>query len=259
MAQAADSPSATLSMPAAPQTFGSRFHISASLAENSNLYKPESVDRHVITELTLIPSFSLSAQNTISIKSIIDHDETSVRNSEISDTSIGLNRTVPLIDGRLSHNYGIKAVVPTNHDSIAVDRLKAAAGIHYKLAWTWKMFEGFYDLSLRRNFHEFKVNAKGNPNIQSQLAHTVDTTVNLSSRWSIELSGIFKQAWTYSDFQHDSFIFESDLNFQMTKAWTLNVGMNTEGSALKASGSGSNLKAFDENTSVIFAGVTFVN
>jgi hypothetical protein len=249
----------SLSMQApAPQSTG-RFHSIVSLSVGSNLYKTDSPDREAATEVTLVPSFQITEKNSVSLKSIVTHEETGARNTALSNTVIGLKRTGTLIEEKLTHSYGISGIVPTNEDSRKRDRLQGGLSLSYGLKSNWKIFETSYSLSATRNFHEFTVNADGDPNIQYGIAQSLGTSAALFPKWTLDVEGLYKFGWTYNNFQRTSFGFAASINYEVAKAWTLTAGINTEGSALKASGTGSNIKAYDENTTVVLAGITFVN
>ncbi len=235
------------------------FHSLINLSTISNLYSSSSHDHEANTHLTVIPSFQMTEHYSLAAKAILSHDEVGARNTSVSDTKIGVSRKSTLRDGYLTHSFSFSGIAPTNEDSQKKDRLRGGLRFDYGMVGGWKAIEATYVLGLARNFHEYTVNADGEANIQYGVVQDLDLVLKFTPKWSVELDSIYRMAWSYENFQHNRFSFESSVNYEVSKAWILSAAVSNEGEALRASGTGSNVNIYNERTSVVKAAVTFVN
>lgn len=236
----------------------SPIRLSLALTKSSNLYKEGSADREASTEFALAPSYQLTQDLSFKLATSVVQEDTGARNSSLSNTSLTLAAKGPS-NKDLASQFSLSGIAPTNEDDRKTQRLRGAVSIGANVSQSLKSVSLGYGLSIKRNFHEFTINSSGSPNIQYSLSHKLSLDADISSRWSVGLSGAYRQGWTYKDFQRSLYAFEAGLNYGFSKNWQASMGLSTEGNALKANGRDSNIKFYDENTSALQAGVTFVN
>lgn len=235
------------------------FHSTLQLSRSSNFYKEGTADNETSTDLLINPSYSLSEQLSIAAKSTLSHDETKAKDTTLSNTSISLKIKGPQISDNTQSNFVVGGLLPTNTENKKTERLQGGAILGTSVSNTLLNLTTTYALILQRNFHEYTVNADGRPNVQYSLKHDLTLEYAFSDLWSISADGIYKNGWTYKNFERHTFATEIDLNYNVNKQLSISVGLANEGNALKPNGTESNISVYDENTSKILASVTFVN
>ena len=251
--------SSTLSLKEdAPSNLRKPFHLTLSLSNSSTMYKETSHDREGAMELFLNPSLDLTEETSLGLQGSVIHEETQAQNTAVSNTSLTLKTKGPQL-GVFESTGSITGTAPTNEDDRKLNRLQGAATLGGSLKTQWRNLSLAYGLGVTRNFHQYTVNSESSPNVQYSLNQILSVDAELTPLWSLSLAGLFKRGWTYRDYQRDAFGFESSLNLNVNKNLAFSAGVATEGDTLKANGSSSNINIYNENTSVIKAGVTFTN
>jgi len=229
-----------------------------ALERSSNLVKDDSPLDNTATDLTLIPKWTFNKNWGFSVRSIIEKEEGGARNTTFADTSISLGRQGYKFNGTYSLSHSVAGYMPTNQQNHEDTSFQGAAALGTKFLAHYSWLDAFYALSLRRNVHEFMVAADGSENIQYLLSHAIGLELPITSKWKLSSDAVYRQGWTYHNYQRQTFLFAFDINYEAIKNLTFNLGTSNEGSALKANGQNSNMRFFDDNSSVLRAGVTYV-
>jgi hypothetical protein len=234
--------------------------ISGQLSNESNLVSGTSPYRASQTTLILAPSLKMG-DAVISAKSEISKAGEKEEKLSVSDTRFTLTHTPLALTDYLSARGKINYILPTNEDSIEKDRLKSAASIEPSIKQdlrVWSLPATIeYRLGYRQNVHEYNVNASGDANIQWTLSQVLEAGIEIIDSLELSISGIWQSARTYKNFERSKFIISEELRYGVTKNWNLFVGHSNEGSLQPAERQGSTIKAFDEKSSVISAGLGF--
>jgi hypothetical protein len=241
-----------------------RYHITMGLQEGSNLYKEESTDRDMETQLELIPSAYLGRGFTLSADTIITRQEAGsgklgASNTDLSNTKIILTKEGPAINRDWGTAFLMGGTAPTNQENRDQESYQGGASLGAKLSGQIKYVAITYTISGTRNFHGYTLTADGDPNVQYVLGHKLTIDYEFIEKWTLSFIGAYKDGWTYKNFDHQSYTNEIDLGRQIGKYWTLSAGISNEGGAFKANGTESNIKVYDQNTTVVQAAVTFTN
>ncbi len=235
------------------------FHSTLQLSRSSNFYKSGSADSEVSTDLLIYPSYAFSEKLSLSAKAIITKEETQGKNTLLSNTKLGLKIAGPQITENTKSSFGIGGILPTNTQNRQTERLKGGASLSASISNISGNLNSAYTLIAQRNFHEFTVNADGAPNVEQTLAHDLTLEYAFNDSWSVSAEGIYKQGWTYKNFQRQTFSTGADLSFSFNKELSFSVGVANQGNAFKANGTESNISVYDQNTSTVSASLTFVN
>lgn len=228
-----------------------------ALERSSNLFTNESGNQESSTDLSLTPSYKINSNFTTSANAIISRQETGNKDTTISNTTLVLGYTGYKFENGAQLAHSLRGVIPTNEEIRKRDRLNTAIGIRNQITHSIGAFDLGYKLTLTRNFHEFNVNADGAANVEISLSHILELTFNLNDKLSISQVGSIRQGRTYGGFNRTSFSADTDLSYAASKSLAINVGTSTEGSAFKANGTDSNIELFNENKSLIRAGLSF--
>ncbi len=238
----------------------SRFHVILSVGGSSNMYKEDSLDREAETNLDMIPSVKLTEGLSLSSRLIVTKEETSARDTTVSNLKVSLKKSGPDIGRDFKSSFSVAGIAPTNEESRKRDRLQGAGALSAQIKGQATSILGVgVTLTGTQNSHEFTVNAEGSPNLQYTLRGDLELDLELIKDWNISAAGYYRQGWTYNGFERQNYGNEINLVHTVAKAWEISAGVANEGKAFKADGTSSNIKVFDQNTTVIQAAVTFTN
>jgi len=213
-------------------------------------------ERESSTDITFAPSYKINSILTSAGKVVFSKDNAGARQSSVSNVTLSLNIKGAKINESLETLHSVGTVIPANEDSVKRDRLKGAVSLTNGIRWTNPFAKIEYKLGLSKNFHEFTVNAEDSPNIEYRLTNSLEVIVPLSDKFSISVLGVYRTGRTYKGFQRNAFEIHSDINYDILENLSVNLGTSNDGSATKANGMDSNIAAYDENNSVIRAGLS---
>ena len=233
-----------------------KFSFDFSMESSSNTYETGALENYQDTGFLLMPGYQITPNQKLSVKAVIIQEHTGEKNTSLSNTEILLTLPKKEINEKTTLTSSVRAVIPTNKESIELDRLKGAAGASGRLSYKIKEHSVAYGLGLTKNVHDYNINGNGVANISYRLNQSVSTNIVLPQKFSLDASMLYSIARTYQDVDKYSFEFSADLNYQASEQMSLNLGTTNGGSALKANGSDSNIALYDTKSSVIRAGLS---
>ncbi len=220
--------------------------------------KEENSPKENSLSLSIEPLYKLTNLFTASAKIVINQDNFGQHKTTASDGTITLGIEGYDFSPEFKSVHSISTIVPVSDKSKKVDRLQSSLSFANGIVYSGPYFSLTYKIGLVRFFHEYTQNAEGSPNIQYRLSNLVDLTVPITSKFSINTVGAYRNGWTYGGFQRFGFIFSGDLNYEFNPKLTANLGISTDGSAVKSNGVDSNITVFDENTSSYRIGLAYL-
>lgn len=247
-------------LPAGPTDQNKRiFHMTAQLGVQSNLYSQNSIDRESSNNLLLMPSISLTELRKLSLQVEITQQTSQAKETSIGNTQLSLSQKIPMSSPGLSSSVSLKSIFPTDQVLQKETSYQGAIGMAGGFSFAKEMWLFKYDLALTRNIHQYTQSSEGSANIQYGVTNGLAVQVEPFRKWSLSLSALYRNAWTYKSYERNSFSTDLAAEYSLHQNWSVNVGTSNQGSALKANGIDSNMKFFDENTSVVYASVIYVN
>ncbi len=234
------------------------FGIATGLEYSQKNAVEERASRESDTSLTLIPSYKFNDTYNISVKAIIDQENSGAKNTKTSDTKITLGMEGFELTNTIKTTHGLSGVVPTSQTSQQRDRLKGAVGLINGIGFTGRYLTLDYQLTLSRNFHEFNINAEGTPNVEFRIAHSFEIKVPITEKFYLTSQAVYRLGRTYGGIEKTSFEIHGDINYDFTKTFGMNIGTSNDGEALKSNGVDSNISAYNDKTSVTRAGLSYV-
>lgn len=243
------------------KTKASAFHLTAELSTSSNLYSEKSANQEGSTDLEIAPSFVFGSRYSLGAISALSQEKAAgeTRDTILSNTEISLGIKGPEITRDLGSSFVIKGVAPTNEKTRKEDSYQGGAGLSGSLIFKKGITTLKYTMAGARSFHQFTVNAESSPNIQYALTQSLGLELELTKGLSLTTSGSYKQGWTYRNFSRQTYGYTAGLGYEFMKSWIIGASVGTEGNAMKANGTDSNIRFYNENTSVVKASVTFTN
>lgn len=229
------------------------------LGTESTLHSQDAYERSATTAVTVVPTYRLTDTLTASMTASVYKEETNPYNSGFGNTSLALTHRWKLTD-ETSWKNGMSVVLPTNRQAQDQTSFQGAAGLSTGLTFSnlWLDSTLGYKLSFLRNSHEFDRSADDAANIREALSQTVDLSLPVFGDFSLEGVFIYTQGLTYQNDTRHKFATGVDLVWSATRALSLSVGTSNAGEALKPNGYQSNIEFFDEKTSVVSFGLTYV-
>ena len=234
------------------------FTMTLAAERGSDLIAESSAVDKTTTTFMLMPSLKLSENLSSFVRTYIERQENATGNTEVSDTQINLTLKGGKISEEIGTSYSLNGFAPTSQTNRKETRFQGAGGLAVKASGEFKLLSASYALSYRRNVHEYTVSFENKENIRDIIGQSVTVDIPLFQKVSISSLFLYKNSWTYQNHYKQSFNFDVDLNYEAIKDLTFNVGTSNEGSALKANGKDSNVQFYDNKSSVIRAGVTYV-
>ena len=154
--------------------------------------------------------------------------------------------------------HAMSAILPTSETSQDRDRLRAAIAITNGVSYSGDLLKAKYSLGLSKNFHEFDQNAEGTFLNEYRITNLISLIVTVSDKFSVSVSGLYRISYTYDKIDRYGFGTFGDLNYAFKEDLFTNLGVSTEGNALKSNGVDSNINVYDDTASVVRAGLTYV-
>ncbi len=234
-----------------------KLKVLSSLELSQKVSVDERSERESSTDFMLAPSYKLSENLTLSARAILSKSNNGPRDTTLANSTLSLGIRGIAVTPQITSLHSVSVVVPTNKEAQKNDRLITSANVSNGLRLQTRFARLDYRLGLTKNIHEFTINAVGSPNIEYRLAHAVDLTVPLIDRLSLSSAAVYRQGWTYRNFERYGFEWHNDINWDFTETLSMNVGISNDGSALKANGVDSNITAFNPNSSATRAGLSY--
>ncbi len=221
--------------------------------------KEDAVEQDTSIEYTFWPTYKLSKDLSTSAVVVWSQQRTGAKETLLADTlaSISYKSYYFTEDKYLRHS--LTAILPTSKKSKEDDKLQGAVRVGNGVTLGFgSLFETTYVFGVQRNFHEFTVNRNGSPNVQWQLRHRLDLTLNLTESLSLTTWGLYTVGYTYENFNRYGFATDTSAELKLFKGLSISAGFSNDGSALKANGVDSNISAYDDKSSMYHAGMSYV-
>jgi len=234
----------------------SRIKFELGMEYSQNVSVDELSRRESGVDIGLSLSYKLTDFSSLLAKTAFSRSNNPPNNTEVTDTLVGMSLKGYDFSKTVNSAHALLVILPTSEKSKKENRLYSGLVISNGINYNGDILKAGYSISLGRSFHEFNINANNVPNIEYNVSNKISLNIGLSEKFSINNEFIYKTAWTYASKQRFSYEYHSDLMFEASDKWALNLGTSNAGNALKANGLDSNINVFDENTSIVRAGLS---
>jgi hypothetical protein len=259
----AQAPSSSLSTSAVEiPTAAKRWNIPVAFEYASSLHQRNSYERKAQESLSLVPTYKISENLSASLLTSIYKDDSNAEEggtTSIDNTRLSLSANSALSIDTL-WTRGISATFATNQALREQTSYQGGLRLSTGLAFS-ELFLGSslqYNLSFTRNFHEFEITADGSFNVRETLGNSLELTLPLGGPVSFQTSFLYTTGYTYRDDIRTKFAAEANLLWQVTKAFVIAAGTSNEGNALGPNGTDSNIEFFNDNSSLVKLGLTYI-
>ncbi|MFS4460471.1 hypothetical protein [Bdellovibrio sp. HCB2-146] len=242
-----------------PVTKPKNWSIPLSAETSSTLHKEGSYEREASSSFSLAPSIKFTSNLKLATSISVWKEHTGPEEAGFDNTPVSLNLSTPLTP-TLSWSNTIAGVLPTDRKLQNETSYQGAIKADTALAFD-DLFLGSslrLGVGITRNFHEMTQGNEGAFNVRETISQKLDYSLPLGKTWSLDTSFAYSTGWTYLGDLRTKFYAGADLSWNFVKDWTASVGTSNEGNALKPNGRDSNIEFFNDTSSVVKFGLTYV-
>lgn len=236
-----------------------KWTLPVSFETASSMGEEWSSERRADSTITISPLYRLTSRLRVSGNISLTKEHSGVGDSAFNNSAVGLSYLTKLTDG-ITWTVSGSAVLPTNPQEREQKSYQGALRLGNAFSFSQIPGGGFmtYRLTVGRNFHGYSQGADGSYNLKQSLGHSLDYTQPIYG--NLSLTGIFgyTQAWTYLDDQRYSFLMAAQLSYQATDEASVSIGTANQASALRPNGRDSNIEFFNDETSIVTLGLSYV-
>lgn len=225
---------------------------------SGNLYRENDPSREGSLGITLSPTYVVSDKLTFFALANVSQEQVNARNTTLSNTQVGASFLGFQLSEKTATLHSLTGVLPTNAELRKTDSYQGGMRLGNGIGAEAFGISAKYTFYVLRNFHEFNLTAEARANIQYSLQHRLEVAIPVVRRWSVDLSGSHRTGYTYRGANRFNYTFDSTLNYTAAPKWIVFVGTSTDAPALKANGTESNMKIFDEDRSYVRTGMNYV-
>ena len=233
------------------------FTLALAMEYSQKIAVDERGARESSTDFTIFPTYQITKLVSASAKAIVSKENSGPRQTLMSDTQLSLGLKGFQLTNDLESVHSLGGAVPTSEKS-RLDRFQGGVSITNGLRLTKTFATIEYKLGLSRNFHQYTINPDGEPNVEYRLSNSLTVEVPVTEKFSVSTAVVYRQGKTYRNFDRSAFEIHADLNYEIVKQFSVNLGTSNEGSSLKSNGVDSNITAYNEDSSVTRAGINLI-
>ena len=248
----------TIATPVLNNETAKKFSLITGLEYSQKVEVEENTERESSTDLSFMATYKINDLYNVSAKTALTQENNGPKNSSISDTTVGFSVKGVKINDQWITTHAMSAILPTSETSQDRDRLRAAIAITNGVSYSGDLLKAKYSLGLSKNFHEFDQNAEGTFLNEYRITNLISLIVTVSDKFSVSVSGLYRISYTYDKIDRYGFGTFGDLNYAFKEDLFTNLGVSTEGNALKSNGVDSNINVYDDTASVVRTGLTYV-
>lgn len=233
--------------------------IPMSAETSSTLHKQGSYEREAQSSFAIVPSYKFTSNLKIATTISVWKEHTGPEDAGFDNTPVSLNLMTPLTSS-IDWSNTISGVLPTDRklqdETSYQGAIKADTALGFNNLFLGSSLR--LGVGITRNVHERTQGAEGAYNVRETITQKMDYSLPLGKSWSIDTSFAYSTGWTYLGDFRSKFYAGADLSWNFLKDWTASVGTSNEGNALKPNGRDSNIEFFNDTSSVVKFGLTYV-
>ncbi len=229
-------------------------NLNITLEDNQNLYTENDYAKIHTTDLTVLTLFNAdqwSFSGTIGAS----HQMNLQNSSTLTNTVLMASKKAETAFG-----YAFGLILPTDQDLVQSTRFRGAATTKGSLGTSFnilnKKMDVKYSLLVTRNSHEFTTDSDGHPLMEYIFKNRIESNLAITKTLSFGVLFDYVNGLTYEQNPREKFLSNVEFDYMLNEASMISLGVSTDGNAKKANNDDSNIKFFNENTSVIHTGIS---
>jgi hypothetical protein len=234
-----------------------------SIEDNQNLYEGRDYDKVHSTDFGFTPKYS-QGDFSYSAAFSVSHQNNLQQDTTLANTNISIARKPfeSFLGTEWKPAMGLNVSLPTDEEQKRSSHYRGGLGLRGSLGRSLAFFglplEVLYALSGNKNFHEFDLSAEGTPLIEYSLKNRLGLDLSLTEKFTLSLLFDYINGLTYRRSPREKFSANLESSYELSKKISASFGVATEGNAKKSNDFDSNVSFFNDNTSVIHTGVSFL-
>lgn len=255
----AEAPATTAAAPAA--TAAKPFSGSISLTGTSNLSRRGDVDHEAGLGADLSASYKIPRDLTLGASFAFSQNLTGEHSFEVDDGSLSLTHKAFELNEIFKIGSAMRLLIPlseASHDRSTITALTLAPSINADFTSLGaRGLSAGYALSLTRAFHRYDTMATGGSNSAFSLGHAITLDWEVFEIFSFSALFQHTTAWTYEGHIKQAFVASQEASLSPRRDLSFGIGHRNGGDVLKPNGESSNIALFNEQTSVVYATVSY--
>ncbi len=240
--------------------------LSATLTSNSK--ETSDPDHITYSSFGISPSVKLSKKTSAGASFGYSKELTNNREGSVNDASLSLGHSLGTFYKSYIIKLGLSSVIPLS--DVSRDRVGLITNLRFspgftidfsKLKLARRMYIKIPGLtftfapSFTKNLHEYKTTTSGVSNTNYAFTQVYTLGYSFLDSFSASISFVHSTGWTYEDTRKDSsFSLSQSLSYSY-KRYSFTIGHTNSGSVLAANGRDTDIKPFDEDSSMYYFSV----
>ena len=239
---------------------------SVNLGYNSNLYERDAFQSKTSTTADLLVNYRLSGSNVLRAFGSATQEHSQGRESKIAD-----GYTAWVNDGFWSRGkvatigQQVRLAVPMSRESVKRDEKLTGVTVAPMavINLTPVGIIGamlIFQPAVTKNFHKYEMNRAFKTNNEYTFSQLIRAVWGFTERAYLLSDFIYRKAWSYGGTQkNDTTSYSFSVGYNFTNALSASTGITTDSTIRNfQNGSDQNIELFNQNTSSVFLGLTYV-
>lgn len=232
------------------------------LSTNSNFKDPDSAEVDSSTNLMIRPQIKLSEQYALAARTDVTHTNIGAQDTQLGNTQVLLIRSPIEIADYTKLKLSAQGVLPTDERLRKDDTFNGAigfvVGVERELRLLNRDLIVDYAFNALKNSHQYETNADNKANLSYRVRNTLSAEYFVFKKVSLSTSAYYQAGRTYQNSLKTGFFLSEELGYYATDKLIFSLSHSNEGNALASNGMDSNVRFYDQATSVFEAGLTYI-
>lgn len=233
-----------------------------SLLTVKNLHTVGSRDELSTSRLIVQPSLNINKNWVAELEVGGEQQNIEPYQSNFINSSLGVTHSGILLGQDIQLINSAAIVLPTNEKMHQATSFNGALVVSPQIQIMTKVSKFKLNLlvgvDLGKNFHTYKRDKTAEANISHFATSQIVVSASRKSA-KLSLSAKLNEGLTYDDRLREEFVLSQSLTISLKESVSIRLGHSNSAETLASDGKTSNVRMFDEKSSVIFAGLTIEN
>lgn len=253
--------SATTGLPG-EHTSEKRLSVLAFWSIQGGFQSPSDPNYSAENDLDVLPSYKLSDSFSLigdfGYKKELSQQQRLTANNALVGVSHSAFQLLPYL--KFSPRAGI--VAPFNEQARSEDSLITALSTTAVFDWDGaaigaRGLTATYWATFKRSFYQYYTSGTGETNIEFNVKHTGYIGYAFNDTISFLQTVIYDQGWNYIGHMKQKFELDEELDFKLSKNFSIGAGLSNSGDVMAANQQDSNVEIYNPNSASVFGNLIF--
>ncbi len=232
------------------------------LSTSSNFKDPDSADIDSSTNLMIRPQIKINEKYALAARTDVTHTNIGAQDTQLGNTQVLLIRSPIEIADYTKLKLSAQGILPTDERLRKDDTFNGAVGFIVGVERELRLFNRDlivdYAFNALKNSHQYETNAENKANLSYRVRNTLSAEYFFLKSMSFTTTTYYQAGRTYQNNLRTGFFVSEDLSYYATDKLIFNLSHSNTGNALASNGMDSNIRFYDQATSVFEAGLTYI-